>query len=534
MPVVSKYCDKCGIKIPIDDFEDGFALEYEQAYYCRNCKGSVTQISERQARAKGAGSSGVPRAPRAKISRGKTPVGSGGGRVAPLSKRQRAVLGKTGAATAPEGRKKIPATRRASAAPTRSSRPGRSSARTMPPTRKRGVSARRTPVQSEGADAPDEEKAGISRYALFGGIGVAITLIVVTIFLISRGGDDAGKGTPGAGGGTAAVEAADLRAEQKVLDDLKEYIGSYPDDLRVIGDLVSEAKVKIEDADLLDELRSIWKAAESDAIRILTQRLDEVIQNAQDMADAEEYDRAIMTLREDCPLELRETVAWKKVEKLLAIIERNRDADNYVSYYEARAARQAAEGKIVEARGTIDAMDLSRVEGTPAHARITALIETYQNAEWKDEDREAVMAHLQERFNKEEALILTYASPEEREYDLALSKLEELRLTYGEAGFEDRIRGIEEKVKQALEEDVRKVAARGGEPLIASNLLMWSFGMGGDSSAWKTEKRGGENILVAEVTGNGSTIHYKAFSWKDYMVEFEAKVILGDLFLGMR
>ncbi|MCZ6691220.1 MAG: hypothetical protein O7H41_16665 [Planctomycetota bacterium] len=539
MPVVSKYCDKCGIKIPIEDFEDGHALEYEQAYYCRNCKGSVAQISERQARAKGAGSSGVPKSSRAKISRGKT-AGGNAGRVAPLPKRRRTGQAKTGAVQSPEGRKKVPAASRTSAAPTRSSRPGarnrsgRSSARAIPLTRKRGVSARRTAAQREAADAPVEEKAGFSRYVLFGGIGLAITLIVVTIILISRRGDEAGKGAPGAGEETAAVETADLRAEQKVLDDLKEYIGSYPDDIRVIGDLVAEAKVKIEDAGLLDELRSIWKEAESEAIRILTQRLEEVLQDAQDMADAEEYDRALMILREDTPGELRETVAWKKVEKLEATVMKYKKADDDLSYYEARAARLAGEGKIVEARGTIDAVDLAKYEGTPAHARLTALVETYQNAEWKDEDREAVMAHLQERFDKEEALILTYASPEEREYELALRKLEELRRTYGEAGFEDRIRGIEEKVKQAFKGDVMKVAARGGEPLIASNLLMWSFGMGGDSSAWKTDKRGGENILVAEVTGDGSTIHYKAFSWKDYMVEFEAKVILGDLFLGMR
>ncbi|MBI4575622.1 MAG: hypothetical protein HY722_05090 [Planctomycetes bacterium] len=38
MAVIARYCDKCGVKIPQEDFEDGSAVALDEVYYCRHCK----------------------------------------------------------------------------------------------------------------------------------------------------------------------------------------------------------------------------------------------------------------------------------------------------------------------------------------------------------------------------------------------------------------------------------------------------------------------------------------------------------------
>ena len=39
MRVESRYCDDCGVKIPLDDLSDGSAVEVEESvFYCRECR----------------------------------------------------------------------------------------------------------------------------------------------------------------------------------------------------------------------------------------------------------------------------------------------------------------------------------------------------------------------------------------------------------------------------------------------------------------------------------------------------------------
>ncbi len=44
MPVITRYCDKCGVKIPTEDIEDGKAVSYLYLAYCHNCRSDVDKI----------------------------------------------------------------------------------------------------------------------------------------------------------------------------------------------------------------------------------------------------------------------------------------------------------------------------------------------------------------------------------------------------------------------------------------------------------------------------------------------------------
>ena len=580
MPVVSKYCDKCGIKIPVEDFEDGHALEYQQAYYCRNCKGSVVptpeppppppeppappperkvwkaprskrieKITGKKHEVPGDADGGAPRkssAPR-KEAGGRTaapprkraasespgPAAPGkrkageGGKVAPPP--GKAVSGKQ-----VPGAKGTPGMRRREAGRTGSERiasrkgTGRVASGTRRGVRKKGTAERRRPREEERVEEKAEERGSSRKFLLIGGIGSVLVIVVVLLFVaLGRGGGETegGTGTDGDGETGEAAPAAS-KVEQALLDEVKGFIGDFPEDVEGIEDEVSRARSQIKDPTLSEELERVWREARDDAYRILGQRTDEILQNVEDITEAEEYDLALKTLRDDVPREMRETA---RVLELQEKILRFKKADDEVRWSLSRASRLASQGKFVEAQGTLDAINLEEYRDTPIYGRIQAQIDAYRNAKWTEEDKSALSTRLEKSFEKLKARVKKYASPGQREYDLAVQILENAIREYEGTEFEGQVRAMIDKVQVAFKEDLLTLVGSKGEPLIGSNDMMWRM-RDGDQTAWKLKDR----IFKGEASSGGATIGYQDSRWRDYVIQFEAKVFLGDLALGMR
>lgn len=375
-------------------------------------------------------------------------------------------------------------------------------------------------VQAEhDADSPPPGEAKRVRHYLIGAAAAVIVIIVAALILFPRGGGEA----PGAAeGAEEAVSDEDLESDRRVLKEMETYIRDHPENIYGIRREAARAERWIESETVRAELRAIAEEGEAAARGRLDARAREAIEKATGLVGSGEYDGAREALRA-MPEELRGSDLWKEADRIRERAEALRDREAAAEAAVARVTGLLEEGKYEEAAGALDGVDLEGLEETSLADRVRTLKERIAEEKVQAE----ADALKREAFEALQASAEEQIAPGVGEYEGAIEDVEKRLTEFEGTVYEEKARGLIERVRETFREEVRGIAATGGEPLIGTNLFYWKI-REGQTGKWELDKK--KKILKGRTMG-GALIGYQYDKWIDYLVDFEAKVFFGKLTL---
>jgi hypothetical protein len=315
------------------------------------------------------------------------------------------------------------------------------------------------------------------------------------------------------------------------MEAFKRYVSDHPDDMRGFEVEKGKAMAVITDDDLLLELDDLFTMAINDAYALLCQRGQEKLSQAGEYVEEEMFEEARAQIRE-IPAVLKDYEFWLGVYELEKKMEKYQDTRDYVDYYLNRANRLAGMGKSEEAQGTLDAVNLERLEGTPVKRQVEGLIKRLKEQAWDEGLAKELKEQKEMAFGRLEKEIEGYVKG--KDFNAAKERLAEKKKDFeDDPEFNERVTALETEVDRGFREWGLEMARKKGEAHLGKNLLFWRLSEG-KQGAWKLDDKQ-EGQLNGDVpTGGGSTIALQDSRWRDYFVKVEVKVVSGDCRMALR
>lgn len=519
MQVISRYCDTCGIKIHDGDFKRNLALQFEDKYYCKDCKDEVLDIIEHSKKKKEDRRKKKERAAREREEEGgeerkkKKKKDSGPEERIERKKRRRR--------REKDREKEIPGDLGKDRKKSRegSSKGSEKELATLVTSSKKSKTRTTMPVVDKDLSLPEPGKA-ISTKSLMA-IGGALLGITLLCFLLLFS-----KGSPSAKIVKTGKKGTSGGAQKKWVQEVQQYAKEHPTNYLEILKRWEVLQRAVEDRDLKEEVNREYYRWSNQFYKIQLNSFEKYLEKRK-------YREALLVyfqysdefpLGSDKKQELFQRL--KALERSLFQLGAEKIAPRLI----AKARDLAEQNHYQQAIGTLMAFDK----------------QAYSDSTWKDKIDEALQKYQTEVAQKSSS---AQAEKEaEAKYTELMKEVDELvqNGSYGKAvkllrefdpqyrkKYESQIRDkIREIAKKQNEEFEKKLAEVEWEVLLGdnqSNLLNWTFGFA------KTGFSISGGVMKVDNTGTRPILRATGqVNWKDYLVEYEVRPIKGQTIFMVR